>query len=192
MHSFKLRPLVFCLSGMFAGLGAWAAPPGDTPAEPDATGTLSTVDVTVQKSPKAGINLSPQAGTTVYKIDSQRIDALGQGAATSFDDVLLTMPGVSKDSTGSGSIHVRDDHANVQYRVDGVVLPESISGFGQSIDTRYVQSIDFLTGALPAQYGLRTAGIVDIQTKEGGEPGGQVALVLGSHDQVQPLSLIHI
>lgn len=186
MHSFKLRPLVFCLSGMLTSLGAWAAPPDaapGAPAAPDAAGTLSTVDVTVQQLKKARIDLSPQVGTTVYRIDRSLIDSLGQGDAAPFDEVLLRVPGVSKDSTASGSIHVRDDHGNVQYRINGVVLPESISGFGQSIDTRYVQSVDFLTGALPAQYGLRTAGIVDIQTKEGlAKPGGSLGLVLGSHN----------
>ncbi|MEO6972647.1 MAG: TonB-dependent receptor [Rhodoferax sp.] len=178
MHQFELRPLVLFLAGLFAGVCAWAAPPA-----PDDAGTLSTVDVTVQQSKKTSIDLTPKVGTTVYRIDRSLIDSLGQGDATPFDEVLLRAPGVSKDSTASGSIHVRDDHGNVQYRVNGVELPQSISGFGQSIDTRYVQSVDFLTGALPAQYGLRTAGIVDIQTWEGlAKPGGSLGLTLGSHN----------
>jgi hypothetical protein len=114
--------------------------------------------------------LSPNVGTTIYSIDKHMVDQLGQGDNTPFNEVLLRLPGVSQDSKGSGSIHVRDDHGNVQYRVNGVQLPESISGFGQSIDTRFVESTDFITGALPAQFGLRTSGIVDIQTKEGQPP----------------------
>ena len=82
---------------------------------------------------------------------------------------------------------MRDDHGNVQYRINGVQVPENISGFGIAIDSRYVDQIDFITGALPAQYGLRTAGIVEIQTKEGREqPGGSVALLVGSHNTFQP------
>jgi len=64
-----------------------------------------------------------------------------------------------------GQLHVRGDHANVQYRVDGVVIPEAISGFGQSLETRFANNIDVLTGALPAQYGYRTAAVFDIRTK---------------------------
>ena len=30
---------------------------------------------------------------------------------------------------------------------------EAISGFGQSLETRFADSISLLTGALPAQYG---------------------------------------
>ncbi|MCX7175474.1 MAG: TonB-dependent receptor [Proteobacteria bacterium] len=149
--------------------------------------TPEKIVVTASALREARIDLSPKVGTTVYTIDRGLIDGLGQGDATSFDEVLLRLPGVDKDSKASGSLHVRDDHGNVQYRINGVKLPENISGFGQSIDTRFVDRIDFLTGALPAQYGLRTAGIVEIQTKEGdAKPGGQIGVVVGSHNTVQP------
>jgi outer membrane receptor protein involved in Fe transport len=148
---------------------------------------MQQVEVTAAHLKSARIDLSPNVGTTIYSIDKHMVDQLGQGDNTPFNEVLLRLPGVSQDSKGSGSIHVRDDHANVQYRVNGVQLPESISGFGQSIDTRFVESTDFITGALPAQFGLRTAGIVDIQTKEGlPQSGGRVGVLVGSHDQIQP------
>src|SRR6185312_2808578 len=51
--------------------------------------------------------------------------------------------------------------------VNQVILPESISGFGQTLDARTIQSVSLLDGALPAQYGLRTAAVVDITTKSG-------------------------
>ena len=145
------------------------------------------VEITAAHLKNARIDLSPNVGTTIYSIDKHMVDQLGQGDNTPFNEVLLRLPGVSQDSKGSGSIHVRDDHGNVQYRVNGVQLPESISGFGQSIDTRFVESTDFITGALPAQFGLRTSGIVDIQTKEG-QPnnGGRVGILVGSHDHVEP------
>jgi outer membrane cobalamin receptor len=148
----------------------------------------STVVITAPERLKsARTELLPNIGTTVYEIDKNMIQNLGQGDNTPFDDVLLRMPGVVQDSKASGSLHVRDDHGNVQYRVNGVELPEGISGFGQSIDTRVIENVDFVTGALPAQYGLRTAGIVDIQTKEGNiKPGGQIGVQVGSNNDVEP------
>ena len=158
-----------------------------TPAAADGTPAESErITVTAQKLKDARINLSPKVGTTVYSIEDTAIDTIGKGAATPFDEVLLRLPGVDKDSKASGSLHVRDDHGNVQYRVNGVQLPEAISGFGTSIDTRYVSKIDFVTGALPAQYGLRTAGIVEIQTREGTEQGGQIGLTVGSNKDFEP------
>ena len=177
-------------AGPDAAVVAQASPQAEpVPAEPSASSAsiVPSVVVTAARLKEARIDLFPSVGTTIYTIDQGLINSLGQGDATSFDEVLLRLPGVDKDSKASGSLHVRDDHGNVQYRIDGVQLPENISGFGQSIDTRFVDSIDFLTGALPAQYGLRTAGIVNIQTKLGdAEPGGRVGMIVGSHNTFQP------
>ena len=60
---------------------------------------------------------------------------------------------------------MRNEHANLQYRINGIMLPDGVGGFGQILDTGIVGSLALITGALPAQYGLRTAGVLDIQTK---------------------------
>ena len=170
--------------------GTAAAPSGAESADagaPVPPTVLAPIEVTSAKLRDARIDLSPSVGTTVYSIDSKVFDGLSEGSATAFDEVLLHLPGVSKDSKASGSLHVRDDHGNVQYRVNGVQLPENISGFGTSIDTRFIDHVDFLTGALPAQYGLHTAGVVEIQTREGKiKPGGEVDFMVGGHHTVQP------
>ncbi|MES2102992.1 MAG: TonB-dependent receptor [Pseudomonadota bacterium] len=148
---------------------------------------VPTVEVTAAHLKSARVELSPKIGTTIYSIDKHMVDMLGQGDSTPFNEVLLRLPGVAQDSKASGGLHVRDDHANVQYRINGVQLPESITGFGQSIDTRQIDETDFVTGALPAQFGLRTAGIVDIQTKEGHTtPGGRIGLLAGSNNYYNP------
>ena len=184
----RLSKLSLALSSLFALTPAFAAGSADTSVAtgPVATAT-TTIEVTAAHLKNARIELSPKVGTTIYSIDSHMVEMLGQGENTPFNEVLLRLPGVAQDSKASGSLHVRDDHANVQYRINGVQLPESITGFGQSIDTRLIEQTDFITGALPAQFGLRTAGIIDIQTKEvGTKPGGRVGLMVGSRGYVQP------
>ena len=149
--------------------------------------SLGAVQVTATRLKAAQLELSPKVGTTVYSIDEQFIDNLSVGPNTPMNDVVLQFPGVAQDSKASGSLHVRGEHADVQYRINGVQLPEGISGFGQSVDTRFVNKIDFLTGALPAQYGQRTAGIVEIQTKDGNlESGGSLGILAGGYDTAQP------
>ncbi len=146
------------------------------------------VQVTASRLKEARIALSPKVGTTVYTLDQELVAEYGAGENTPMNEVLLRLPGVAQDSKASGSLHVRGDHANVQYRINGIQLPEGISGFGQSVDSRFVDRIDFVTGALPAQYGLRTAGVVDIETKDGAttEAGGSVGVLVGGHDAFQP------
>ena len=183
----RLSRLSLALSSLFAVTSSFAAGPASEakPASNDAPS--QSIEVTAARLKSARIELSPKIGTTIYSIDSRMVEMLGQGDNTPFNEVLLHLPGIAQDSKASGSLHVRDEHANVQYRINGVQLPESITGFGQSIDTRLIEQTDFITGALPAQFGLRTAGIVDVQTKEGHtKPGGRVGVLVGSRDYVQP------
>jgi outer membrane receptor protein involved in Fe transport len=148
---------------------------------------LSETRVTAKRLDAARNALSPDTGSSVYKFDTDDIARMPLGDATPLNQVLLQAPGVVQDSYGQ--LHVRGDHSNLQYRINGVIVPEPISGFGQMLDTRFANQINVLTGALPAQYGYRTAGIVDITTKgastdEDGEPkafGGEIGTVLGSN-----------
>jgi outer membrane receptor protein involved in Fe transport len=129
-----------------------------------ATAALS-VAVVAKRLNQSRNALSPQTGGSVYKFSEQAIQELPQGENTQLNQVLLQAPGVAQDSFGQ--IHVRGDHANLQYRINGIQLPEGITGFGQVLSPRFANSISLLTGALPAQFGLRTAGVVDIKTKDG-------------------------
>lgn len=110
-------------------------------------------------------NISTKTGGSSYQFTKETIENLPQGQFTSLNQVLLRAPGVVQDSFGQ--LHIRADHSNIQYRINGVMIPEGISGFGQIIDTNFIDNIDLLTGALPAQYGFRTAGVVDIKSKTG-------------------------
>ena len=96
---------------------------------------------------------------------AQAIETQPQGDNQPFNRLLLQAPGVAQDLFGQ--LHVRGDHGNLQFRLNGVILPEGINVFGQALQTRLANSVSLITGALPAQYGLRTAGIIDIQTKTG-------------------------
>ena len=73
-------------------------------------------------------------------------------------------------------------------RIDGIELPEGIAaGFSQTFSPRFAQSISLLEGALPAQYGYHTAGVVEIQTKSGDSlNGGDIDMYGGQRDTLQP------
>lgn len=140
---------------------------------------LDSVQVTGKRLDAARNRLSPETGSTVYRFDQKDIQALPFGDATPLNQVLLQSPGFVQDSRGA--LYLRGDHSNLQYRINGVTLPEAISGFGQALDTRFADQINVLTGALPAQYGYRTAGIIDIRTRGTGfENGGSVSGIGGS------------
>ena len=82
---------------------------------------------------------------------------------------------------------MRNEHANVQYRINGIQLPDGVGSFGQIVDTGIVGSLALITGAMPAQFGLRTAGVVDIQTKQSAfDNAGTVSVYGGSHGTITP------
>ena len=72
---------------------------------------------------------------------------------------------MTQDSAASGSFHVRNEHANVQVRINGIMLPDGVTGFGTFLDTALIGNISLITGALPPQFGLRTSGVLDIRTR---------------------------
>ena len=151
--------------------------------------TLSAVEVSAALD-KSRNQLSPDIGASQYLIDQQAIQQLPLGDSTPLNQLLLQMPGVVNDSYGQ--LHVRGDHADLQYRINGIIIPESISGFGQSLDTRIIDRVALLTGALPAQYGYRTAGIVDVTTKTGASGnGGTIGVTAGSYGTLNPEASIY-
>lgn len=131
------------------------------------------------------IRIAPSLGASTYEIDRSTIDRLPQGENASLNQVLLQAPSVAGDA--QGDIHVRGDHRNLQYRVNGVIIPEAISGFAQLFDARALSSVSLITGALPAQFGYRTAGIVDLRLRSGAQdPGGSAGIYGGSYNMIQP------
>ena len=181
-----------------------AAPPADGTADDtttddstDASGNRNKHAPKVKQLGAVNVNaaldqarnsLSPDTGSSQYVITAQDIQALPLGDSTPMNQVILQAPGVVQDSYGQ--LHVRGDHANLQYRINGVMIPESISGFGQTLDPRTIQSVTLLDGALPAQYGERTAAVVDITTKSGSDlgTGGTVGITGGSFGTLNPFA----
>ena len=145
--------------------------------------------VAAKRLEEARIQLQPRIGASTYEFTKEDVQKQPGGDNQPLSQVLLKAPGVTLDTTGQGSIHVRNEHANVQYRINGVALPEGVSLFGQAggLSPRLAERVELITGALPAEFGLRTAGIVDVQTKSGAfDPGGYVGIYGGSNEWIQP------
>ena len=166
---------------------ATTAPIGASAADPVASAApqVSEIVVTARRLDEARATIQPQLGASVYTITSKAIDALPGGENTGLNQVILQAPGVAQDSFGQ--LHVRGEHNGLQYRLDGVILPEGLSVFGQALNPRLADKVELITGALPAQYGLRTAGIIDITTKSGDfDDVGSLSLYGGSHGEIGP------
>jgi len=173
-----LKAITTVTLAMLPLTASFADPPPSAP-------TIENIVVTAKKLARARSQIQTRIGATMYTLGRQAIQNQPGSDNIPLNQTLLQTPGASQDSFGQ--IHIRNDHANIQYRIDGVILPEGISFFGQSLTSRFAASIDLITGSLPAQYGLVTTGIVDIQTKAGGfDAGGSIGMYGGSHGWLEP------
>jgi len=172
---------------------AFADSVDSTSASADASATsivsappqLQEIDVTAQRLNEARTSIETQTGASTYTIDNEAIKAMPGGDNQQLNQILLQAPDVVQDSFGQ--IHVRADHNDLQYRLNGIILPEGISVFSQTLSPWLISSLKLITGALPAEYGLRTAGIIDLSTNSGLlTPGGEVSVYGGSHSTFQP------
>jgi outer membrane receptor protein involved in Fe transport len=172
-----------------SGDAAINSPAATPPANSSGEGTnppmrLQTTVVTADLD-AAREQISPSLGAVAYKIGVNQIQSMSQGENSSFQQVLLHAPGVVQEEFGE--IHVRGDHGDIQYRINGVSLPESLNGFGQEIDPHLIHSVTLITGTMPAQFGDRTAGIIDVTTKTGAQlDGNELSLYGGSYDTIHP------
>jgi outer membrane receptor for ferrienterochelin and colicins len=163
------------------------AAPGDASASGSGSSApkLDEIVVIAQHLNEARNGIQTQTGASTYTINEDAITAQPGGDNQLLNQVIMQAPDVAQDSFGQ--FHVRGEHNGLQYRLNGIILPEGISVFGQALDPRLISSLTLVTGALPAEYGLRTAGIIDLKTKSGViDPGGSISLYGGSHGTVEP------
>jgi outer membrane receptor for ferrienterochelin and colicins len=177
---------VAAASLLFMATGSIAlADPAADPSASSNSSTLQEIQVTAQRLNDARSTIETQTGASTYTITSEAIAAMPGGENAQLNQVLLQAPDVVQDSFGQ--IHVRADHNDLQYRLNGIILPEGISVFSQTLSPWLISSLKLITGALPAEYGLRTAGIIDLTTNSGLlQPGGEISVYGGSHGTFQP------
>ncbi len=170
-------PLAFALGG---GVPAALGQVADSSSNP-----METVVITAQHLNEERSHIQTQVGASTYTIDSAAIDAAPGGDNVLMNQVMLQVPDAAQDSFGQ--LHIRGDHNGLQFRLNGIILPDGISVFGQTLPPRLIESMQMVMGSLPAQYGLRSAGIIDLTTKSGSlDPGGSVTLYGGSHGELEP------
>ena len=146
---------------------------------------MPTITVTAQHLNEERSRIDTQTGASTYSFSADAIQSAPGGDNVQLNQVMLQIPDAAQDSYGQ--LHVRGDHNGLQYRLNGVILPEGLNVFGQTLPPRMIASLQLITGSLPAEYGLRSAGVINLTTKGGSlQPGGEVSLYGGSHQSLQP------
>jgi len=136
------------------------------------------------RSPLAPIQY--KASSETYSVSRKDIEELPRGNNVELQDVLITIPSAVYGALKQ--VHIRQDHANLQFRIDGVPIPDTVSStFSDVISPRAWERADIILGGMEAQYGNKTAAVLDITTKSGTKPGfGSAQMFGGSHQTINP------
>jgi len=128
--------------------------------------------------------IDPDQPGSVNRIGSDSIqNRLSSIPGRSIQDLVNSQPGWLYE--GNAVLHPRDSEYQTQFVVDGIPLTDNRSpSFGPQIDADDVQSISIYTAGIPAEYGRKMGGVVEVNTQQDLQPGfhGQVALSGGSFD----------
>jgi outer membrane cobalamin receptor len=149
--------------------------------------TMPTLEETVTVvAPKREAPRPPTTVSSASQIQREDIEARPRGDTASVNEILATQPGFVYDALGQ--IYVRGNHAGIQYQLDGVPLPDTVSGlFGQFITPRLVENMEVITGGLPAEYGQRLSAVVNLNSRRPPPEGeGRAELLYGSFNTVTP------
>ncbi len=158
---------------------------GEEPGNPLTLTLSKTKEVSLEVlAPLPPINT--QASSETYSLSRKEIDILPRGNNNELHDVLLTIPGAAYGSLKQ--VHIRQDHANLQLRIDGVPIPDTVSStFSDVITPRAWERADIVLGGMEANVGNKTAALIDITTKSGTKPGfGSVQMFGGSNKTINP------
>src|SRR5437660_6458127 len=117
---------------------------------------LSAVEVTSV----VPLAVDTRTGNQVFKQNDYH------GAPTNTTSQILQQSIVGAARAPTGEVHIRGQHAEYTYYVDGVPVPSGISGsLNELFDPQVVNQIDFQTGGWDAEYGNKNAAVVNINTR---------------------------
>jgi len=128
--------------------------------------------------------IDPDQAGAVSQIGSEVIqDRLSSVPGRSLQDLVNSQPGWLYE--GNAVLHPRGSEYQTQFVVDGIPLTDNRSpSFGPTVEADDVQSITIYTAGIPAEYGRKMGGVIEVNTLQDPQPGlhGQLALSGGSFD----------
>src|SRR5271155_3212004 len=145
------------------------------------------------KLPSMNQSVTVTASSTL--IDPDQVGAVSQIGLDTIQHRLSSVPGRSLQDLvntqpgglyeGNAVLHPRGSEYQTQFVVDGIPLTDNRSpSFGPEIEADDVQSMSIYTAGIPAEYGRKMGGVVEVNTLQDSQAGfhGQAVLSGGSFD----------
>lgn len=136
--------------------------------------------------------IDPYLPSSIMQIGSQQIETrVASLPGRSLQDLVSSEPGWLYE--GNAVLHPRGSEYQTQFVIDGIPLTDNRSpSFGPEIEADDVESMSIYTAGVPAEYGRKMGGVVEINTRRETGTGvhGQLILSGGSYGTAQSSGLL--
>ncbi len=153
------------------------------PLQREITLRLAAVKTSVQVKAETGTVIDPYLPSAVMHIDAQEIeDRAGSLPGRTVQDLVNSQPGWLYE--GNAVLHPRGSEYQTQFVIDGIPLTDNRSpSFGPEIEADDLSSINIYTAGIPAEYGRKMGGVVELNTQHDRSAGlhGQLVLSGGTY-----------
>jgi hypothetical protein len=145
--------------------------------------TLAPVSTAVTVSDSETL-IDPYRAGSVNQIGSDTIqNRVTSLPGRSLQDLVNSQPGWLYE--GNAVLHPRGSEYQTQFVVDGIPLTDNRSpAFGPEIEADDVDSLKIYTAGIPAEFGRKMGGVIEVNTLRAAQPGfhGQIGVSGGSFD----------
>ncbi|MGC1220814.1 MAG: TonB-dependent receptor plug domain-containing protein [Candidatus Sulfotelmatobacter sp.] len=128
--------------------------------------------------------VDPYRAGSVNEVGLQTIEnRLTALPGRSMQDLVNSQPGWLYE--GNAVLHPRGSEYQTQFVIDGIPLTDNRSpSFGPEVEADDVESLEIYTAGIPAEYGRKMGGVVEVDTLKSADPGyhGQLTLFGGTYD----------
>ena len=161
------------------------------PFEQSVTLRISPLNTSVTVT-DTGTLIDTHATSSVNRIGSAAIESRATSLpGRSLEDLVNTQPGWLYE--GNAVLHPRGSEYQTQLVVDGIPFTDNRSpGFAPELEADDVQTMSVYTGGIPAEYGRKMGGVIEVNTARDARPGwhGKVVASGGSFTSADGYGLI--
>jgi hypothetical protein len=136
--------------------------------------------------------IDPEQAGSVGQVGTESIQSrLSSIPGRSVEDLLNSQPGWLYE--GNAVLHPRGSEYQTQFVVDGIPLTDNRSpSLGPQIEADDVQSMSIYTAGIPAEYGRKLGGVIEVNTLQDLQSGfhGKAVLSGGSFDSAEAFAQV--
>jgi len=143
----------------------------------------------------ASVSESANVSASGTLVDPYRAGSVNEMGLQTIENRLTALPGRSMQDLvnsepgwlyeGNAVLHPRGSEYQTQFVVDGIPLTDNRSpSFGPEVEADDVESLKVYTAGIPAEFGRKMGGVVEVNTLKSQDPGfhGQLTMFGGTYD----------